>query len=101
MLRWLTLEQIKRQIHMELDFHEEDESLLEFGEAAEDTILDWCGRSYESLIETYGKVPAPVVQASKLLVTLSYENRSPTDRQNHSPIPYGNIEFLLNPYKIL
>ena len=52
MLRWLTLEQIKRQIRMELDFHEEDDSLLEYGEAAEDTILDWCGRTYESLIET-------------------------------------------------
>ena len=101
MLRWLTLEQIKRQIRMELDFHEEDESLLEFGETAEESVLNSLGRSYESLIESYGKVPAPVVQASKMLVTLSYENRSPTDRQNHSPIPYGNIEFLLNPYKIL
>ena len=101
MLRWLTLEQIKRQIRMELDFHEEDDSLLEYGEAAEDTILDWCGRTYESLIETYGKVPAPVVQASKLLVTQSYENRSPTSGQNLSVIPYGNIDVLLKPYMIL
>ena len=94
-MKWLTLEQIKAQCRIEQDFHDEDELLEECGEGAEDSLLALLGRSFEDLIETYGKVPAPIRRASKLLAAGSYKDREAYSAQNLSAIPYGNIDFLI------
>ena len=75
MLRWLTLEGIKQQLRIEQDFHEEDEWLEGAGEAAEYAILGVLNRSYENLYEVYGHIPAPVRQASLMLVASLYKDR--------------------------
>ena len=67
-MRWLTLELIKA--HMRIDGDSEDDYLKMLGESAEETVLNYIGRSYDDLLATYGipdgdhkKVPTPLVEA--------------------------------------
>lgn len=96
-MKWLTLEKIKAQCRIEPDFHDEDEWLTDTGEAEEEAVLNMLGRTYEDLMDTYGRVPAPVMKATLMLVDLSYRYRSPVDSQNMSVVPY-TFDYLIKPY---
>ena len=97
MLRWLTLEAMKRQCRIEPDFTDEDEWLEATGEAEEETVLNILNRSYEDLIETYGKVPMPIVQATLELVDKSYQHRSAIGTQQMYLVPY-TIDYRIKNY---
>ena len=96
-MKWLTLERIKQQLRIEPDFHEEDELLEEYGESAEEVLLNYLNRTYEDVIEVYGRVPAPLRHASLMLVDLSYQNRSPVSLQQMYMVPY-TFDLLIKPY---
>lgn len=96
-MKWLTLEDIKAQCRIEQDFHEEDRILEMYGESAEDTILEYCGRTFEEIVENYGQVPTNLRHASLMLVDLSYQQRSPISAQNMSIVPY-TFDLLIKPY---
>lgn len=96
-MKWLTLERIKQQCRIEQDFIEEDELLEMYGESAEETTLNALGRTYEDIVESYGKIPMPIIHASLMLVDLSYQNRSPISSQNMYQVPY-TFDLLLKPY---
>ena len=96
-MKWLTLERIKQQLRIEPDFHDEDDLLEEYGESAEDVLLNYLNRSYEDVIEVYGRVPAPLRHASLMLVDTSYQYRSPVSAQNMSIVPY-TFDLLIKPY---
>lgn len=98
MMNWLTLDRIKAQCRIEQDFTMEDELLEDYGETAEEVVLNYCARTVEDFIETYGRIPAPVRQASLLLVNHWYEHHSPAESLNLSSVPYGNIDVMLKPY---
>ncbi len=100
-MKFLTIERIKQQCRIEPDFTLEDELLEEYGESAEETVLEYCNRTYENIVETYGKVPVNIRHAALLLVAQSYQHREAVSSQNLSVIPYGNIDMLLKPYMIL
>ena len=95
-MKWLTLQRIKAQCRIEQDFTEEDELLEMYGESAEEAVLELLNRSYEDLYEVYGRIPAPVVHASLLLVAKSYKDRESDMTQQ----VYANPTFslLLKPY---
>ena len=96
-MKWLTLERIKQQLRIEPDFHDEDELLEEYGESAEEVLLNYLNRSYEDVIEVYGHVPTPLRHASLMLVDTSYQYRSPVSVQNMSLVPY-TFDLLIKPY---
>ena len=96
-MRWLNLELIKAQLRIELDFDDEDAILILYGEAAEDTLLNYVGMSYEEVMEKYGKMPMALVQASLMLVDNSYQHRSPASPQNMYFVLYG-FDTLVKPY---
>ena len=96
-MKFLTLEQIKAQLHIEPDFTMEDSTLTLYGDSAEQVIFNMCQRPYEDFIETYGAIPQDVVHAALLLVTASYEHRSAVSMQNLSMVPYG-FDMLIKPY---
>jgi hypothetical protein len=96
-MKWLTLERIKQQLRIEQDFHEEDELLEEYGESAEEVMLNYLNRTYEDVIEVYGRVPAPLRHASLMLVDMSYQYRSPVSAQSISLMPY-TFDILIKPY---
>lgn len=76
-MKWLTLESIKKQCRIEAGVTYEDTLLTDYGEAAEDTVLNVLGKTYDEVIEEYGVIPKPVQQASLMLVDLSYQHRTP------------------------
>lgn len=93
-MKWLTIPYIKT--HSRIDFDCEDSLLEQYGESAEATLLELMRRTYDSLIDEYGSIPAPLYEAAQMLVTLSYEHRSPVDAQSLSVVPYA-IDLKLKP----
>lgn len=96
-MKWLTLEKIKQQLRIEPDFTMEDSLLTSYGEAAEETLLNYLNRQYQDVIDTWGQVPLPLVQASLMLVDVSYQYRSPISVTNISVVPY-TFDILVKPY---
>ena len=94
-MKFLTLEYIKQ--HSRIVGDAEDELLTLYGEAAEETVLNWLNRSYTNLVETYGEVPVAVKQAALMLVDTSYQYRSPITPGNVSVVPY-TFDILVKPY---
>lgn len=97
-MKWLTLEYIKK--HSRIDFSEDDDLLELYGDAAEETVLNICNRSFEDIEATYGEVPTPLFQASLMLVEVSYTQRSPVSQANMYAVPY-TFNMLVKPYMIL
>ena len=96
-MKWLTLDKIKQQLRIEPDFTMEDSLLTSYGEAAEETLLNYLNRPYQDVIDTWGQVPLPLVQASLMLVDVSYQYRSPISVTNISVVPY-TFDILVKPY---
>ena len=96
-MKWLTLNTIKDQLRIEHDFTAEDGMLEIYGESAEDVLLNCVGRTYEDLMATYGKMPAPLKHASLMLCDVSYQYRSPISINNLSIVPY-TFDLLVKPY---
>lgn len=96
-MKWLTLNKIKAQCRIEQDFTLEDDILTEYGEDAEEMVLNDIRRSYTELLEIYGEVPRPLVVASLLLVAASYKIREPISAQNLYNVGYG-YEKRVKPY---
>ena len=65
--------------------------------SAEQSILAVLNRSYESLIEEYGDVPAPIREATLMLTDNSYNHRGVTEQVQLYSVPYG-IDFKLLPF---
>ena len=97
-MKWLTLNSIKQQLRLPLDYTEEDDKLTEIGESAEETVLEYCGRTYDEIVEIWGKFPYNLIRASKLLCTIQYDKDSGISNQNMSVVPYGNFDILAKPY---
>ena len=95
-MKWLTLEKIKQQLRIEADFTEEDELLELYGESAEEAILKVLDRTYDDLVEKYGKIPAPVVHTSLLVVASAYKDREKDLVQAVNANP--TFSFLMKPY---
>ena len=97
-MKYLTLEYIKD--HSRIDYDCEDDLIEQYGEAAEETILDLVNRSYEDLLETYGKVPARIKQATFEIADHLIRHRAPAEQVSLSSVPY-NFELMLKSFIIL
>lgn len=97
-MKWLTIGYIKE--HSRIDFDCEDGLLELYAYGAEEAILAILNRTYDNLIDTYDEVPAPIIQASLLVVDASYQQRTPASAQNLSVVPY-NIDFMISDYALL
>lgn len=96
----LTLDLIKQQCRIEPEMSEEDSLLELYGNAAEETLLNYCNRTLESLYEEYGSIPTAITQGALLLVANSYKNREPASITNLYLVPY-TFDALVKPYMIL
>ena len=97
-MKWLTLDTIKQ--HLRIDHDCEDGLLATYGESCEEVVLNICNRTYDDFIEKYGEIPAPVYQATLILVDVSYQYRSPDSPTVLSQVPY-TFDILIKPYMIL
>ena len=97
-LKWLSVDAIKT--HSRIDFDCDVAELEQFGVAAEQAILDLTRRTYENFIDTYGRIPDPIFNASLLLVQNLYNNRDAADTQKKEASLYG-FDLLLKNYMVL
>lgn len=103
-MEFLKLDYIRQ--HSRLCSNEEDALLTEYANSAEWIIANWLNRggtpasTVASLMEEYGCIPEPILEAGQLLVDNSYLHRSPTETTNLSAVPYGTIDFKLEPFRI-
>ena len=97
-MKILTFDMIKAQLRLDDEQACMEHDLLEeYGEAAEDAVLNICNRTLEDVIEQYGKVPAPLRHVARMLVDNAYKERSPISPQNMSVVPYA-FDLMLKPY---
>ena len=100
-MKFLSLEYIKQ--HSRIDYDCEDGLLEMYGDSAEDTLAQYlnrgndAGEMIESLIEQYGKIPAPLYHACLMLVDISYQYRSPISPTSVNLVPY-TFDILVKPF---
>lgn len=94
-MKWLTQAQIKAQLRIDGDC--EDGILELYGESAEDVLLNYLRKTYDEVLAEYGAMPAPLIQASLMLVDVSYQYRSPLSPTNMYYVPY-TFDVLIKPY---
>lgn len=97
-LRWLSVDAIKT--HCRIDFDCEDAELLQMGIAAEQAILDLTRRTYENFIDTYGRIPDPIFNATLLLTQSLYKNRDAEEQRDSKEIAFG-FSFMVKNYMYL
>ena len=97
-MKFLTFDQIKAQLRLDDQQAEDEHDLLVlYGEAAEDAVLSLVRRNMANLVETYGRVPKQIVQATLMLVAISYQHREPASQQNMYAVPYA-FDMLIKSY---
>lgn len=97
-MKFLTFDQIKAQLRLDDAQATEERDLLElYGESAEDAVLSLVRRNMVNLVETYGRVPRQIVQATLMLVAISYQHREPASQQNMYAVPY-TFDMLIKSY---
>lgn len=95
-MKFLTLNYIKQ--HSRIDYSGEDEMLELYAESAEETLLNYIGRTYEELVESNnGTFPTPLIHAALMLVDTSYTYRSQVSPTNIYLVPY-TFDILVKPY---
>ena len=97
-LKWLSIDAI--HAHCRIDFNCEDAELEQMGITAEQAILNLTRRTFENFIDTYGRIPDPIFNASLLLVQNLYNNRDAADSQKKEASLYG-FDLLLKNYMCL
>ena len=97
-LKWLSIEAI--HAHCRIDFSCEDAELEQMGIAAEQAILDLTRRTYENFLDTYGRIPDPIFNATLLLVQSLYKNRDAEEQRDSKEIAFG-FAFMVKNYMVL
>lgn len=97
-MKFITFEQIKQQLRLDKEQADmEHDMLCDYGDSAEETVLNTLNTTMEDIIEQYGRVPKPIVHATLMLVDNAYKERSPVSPQNMSSVPYS-FDLMLKPY---
>lgn len=94
-MMYLTLAYIKA--HSRIEYDGEDELLTLYGNAAEETVMNICGTTYQKMLQEYTTIPSAVMQATLMLVDLSYQQRSPVSPSSMYAVPY-TFDLLIKPY---
>lgn len=86
-LNFLTLDLIKAHIRLDSDF-DDDVLLTHYGASAEQEALDFLECDLTDLLDIYGEVPAPIIQACLCHVATAYKMREDISDRNYSRLPY-------------
>ena len=99
-MKYLTIDYIKQ--HSRIDYDCEDAVLELYGNGAEEAIAQLLNRGKDaeemvvSLTEQYGKIPAPIIHATLMLVDSGYKERGKDMVQQAYANP--TFEILVKPY---
>ena len=100
MLNYLTLDEIKKQLNVDIDFHEDDDFLILLGESVEDIVSNIIDTSLDELVAKYGDMPAGVRHAMRMLVDYTYsQQRGSSAESNDIPDAIMTILKLYRTFK--
>ena len=92
-MKYLTLNEIKKQCVVDQDFHEDDEFLTMIGNAAEDMASKLINCRLDEVVADNGELPATIRHALRMLVDYFYSvNRGSSE--NTPDIPNAVIVML-------
>lgn len=75
-MKYLTVEQIKKQCVIDDDFYDDDEYLEALADTAEELVEQQIDNDLTDVVASNdGKMPAPLIHAMKMLVEFFYNNR--------------------------
>jgi uncharacterized phage protein (predicted DNA packaging) len=75
-MNYLTLNELKKQCVIDLDFHDDDEYLESLGDAAEELVQRHINTLLSDVAAKHdGNLPAPLKHAIKMIVEYFYNNR--------------------------
>lgn len=75
-MNFLTLEELKRQCVIDLDYHDDDNYLISLGDTAESLVEKQIDHNlFTVAAEHDGELPSPLKHAMKLIVEYLYSNR--------------------------
>lgn len=90
---FVTLAQLKRQCNV--DYDDDDETLLAMGAAAEDTVIRMTNRPVAELVDAGdGRLPASLAQAVLILAGGFYAKREPD-------ATLADVEWLIRPWQAI
>lgn len=85
-MKYLTLSEIKKQLNVDADFHEDDEFLELLGESVEDLTSNLIDCQLNELAAQNGEIPAGVRHAMRMLVDYVYsQQRGSSGESNDIP----------------
>lgn len=85
-MKYLSLEEIKKQLNVDVDFHEDDEFLELLGESVEDLTSNLIDCQLDELAAQNGCIPAGVRHAMRMLVDYVYsQQRGSSGESNDIP----------------
>lgn len=86
-MQYLTIDEVKKQLNVDNDFHEDDEFLEMLGDSAEDIISQLTDSSLEEISAKYGELPAGLRHALRILVDFYYSIYRGSDHEENIDIP--------------
>lgn len=96
-MQYLTIDEIKKQVVLDEDFHDDDEFLTMIGDAAEDMTAQLLDCSLDQLAAENGDVPATIRHAMRILCDYFYSvNRGSSE--NTPDIPNA-VTLMLKLYR--
>jgi hypothetical protein len=93
----ITIEELKRQLFIELDYTDEDSYLKSLIEVAVESVATYLNLSISTLY-TDVTLPKAIKHGMLLVASNLYENRTPVAFAKAYEIPLG-FKFLLDPYR--
>lgn len=93
-MKWMRLDYIKQ--HSRLDYNDEDALLELYADAAEQSVLNYIGRTYEEVVEMWDGVPDSLRIATLMVVDHIYQNRGMLNQQKVEENPA--FELFTKPY---
>ncbi len=85
-MQYLTLDEIKRQCNIDLDFHDDDPFLELLGESVEDITANLLDCPLSVVEAKYGNMPAGIKHCMRMLVDYTYsQQRGSSSEANDIP----------------
>lgn len=102
----ITLDELKDQLRIEHDYHDEDAHITTCGNAAEAALLRACRRTVDDLLANFGTtdattgdtLPPPDFKMAVLMLGKHvYEHPGATDSVQQVPVPFS-IDLMVKPF---
>ena len=90
----IQLDEIKKHLNIDADFHDDDQYLMYLGQVAEDIVQ----KHIDDIIENDGVVPAPLHHSVLLLICNLYDNREPVSYTSAVEVP-NTLTYILSMYR--